>query len=238
MGKSIFLLVFLSVSLFVNAQIGGNSASKLANYCTNPVGVNQIEFEPAFAIVSRSFVDSSFFDNSLGFRLTYGAFKNFETGISFPVGMSALQWGGKYRFIDKKFISLAVMGGINFDFSTPDFLSEIGVGGVATLQYSENFSSDVNISYMRNFNFGLIKNQIFMGIDNGIYVGNIQYILGINYQNLGLEDFYSENIFLSPGITIEPANSFLLVLSLPVSVYQNNDLKSVGFNFALTITLD
>jgi hypothetical protein len=76
-------------------------------------------------------------------------------------------------------------------------------------------------------------NSFFCGIDNGIYIGDIQYVIGFNYQSF----FQSSNLYLSPGVSIEPADNFLMVISFPFSIYRKNIEKDMNFGFALTISI-
>lgn len=250
MKKTIYIFfILISFSNFSFSQIGGISASKLMTLCTNPVAPKTIEFEPSFTINSNLKVwddnhqlcnySGQVTDNSFGFRFTYGIIDNLETGISIPVDVSSIQWGAKYRLINKNVFSFALISGINMDFQSNSGNTKIGMGGVSSFQFSDNFSTDLDIQFMKNFsNQGLI-NQIFIDLDNGLYIGQVQYIIGINYIQKQLNtEIISNNLYLNPGVTIEPANNFLMVLSFPFSVYGKNDIKTIGFSFALTITIN
>ncbi len=243
----IFVISFIAINSY--SQIGGISASKLATVCTSPVAPKKIEFEPSFSVnrnpkywndrhiaVAENNISNS---GSFGFRFTYGVMKNLETGFSLPSDASSLQWGLKYRFYNADLISFAFISGANFDFHTDTMLSELGVGAVTTLQYTKNFSTDIDIHLIDGVHQRGVFNQFILGIDNGFYIGYIQYILGINYfYRILANTSISNNLYLSPGVTIEPAKNFLMVLSFPISVYGTNDMKDYGFSFALTITID
>ena len=243
----IFVISFVITSAY--SQIGGISASKLATICTSPVAPRKIEFEPSFSvnrnpkywndrhisIIEKNISNKGSFD----FRFTYGVIKNLEAGFSLPSDASSLQWGAKYRFYNAKFLSFALISGANFDFHTDTTLSEVGIGGVTTLQYTKNISTDIDIHLIDGFRRRGLLNEFIVGIDNGIYIGYIQYIIGINYfYKILADNKISNNLYLNPGVTIEPAKNFLMVFSFPISVYGTNDQKNHGFSFALTITLD
>ncbi len=238
MKKSLFVILFTVIVISLKAQIGGLSASKLANYNTSPVALHTIEFEPAFAINRTEIADTALFGNSFGFRFTYGLSKNIESGFVVPVDVSCLQYGIKYKIFQSKKISAALMSGVNFDFTRKNYLKNLGLGSIVTLDYTDKISSDFNLAFVDDFNGQGFDYQVLAGADNGVYIGNVQYILGLNYLYLRQKNNFSQNLFLSPGITVEPAHNFLFVISLPVSVYRKNDVFSSGFTFALTITID
>jgi hypothetical protein len=116
-------------------------------------------------------------------------------------------------------------------------LQSAGIGSIFTVDYTDKISSDFNAGYLLDL-LQLSDNQYFIGIDNGLYIGNVQYILGLNYLQSQKDKKISENLFLSPGITVEPAKNFLFVLSMPISVYRKNDFLTKSFTFALTITIN
>jgi hypothetical protein len=239
---SIFFIYFLNIT---NAQIGGISASKLATYCTSTVPENTIEFEPSFSISKQigywlqnhrlNSYDSSF-NNEFDFRFTYGINKKIETGIILPNNVSSLNWAIKYRPIEKNFFSLAFIYGINFDFTKKNCLSQTGIGIISTLQYNKNLSTDIDIQIAKNLYSD--SYDFFFNMDNGIYIGNIQYICGINYMKTMKKHIEIENLFLNPGLTIEPAKNFLMVISTPISIFGKNYEQTISFSFALTISID
>jgi len=234
----IFIIFCFSISLY--SQIGGLSASKLNTITAESVAKNQIEFEPAFSITAtKGFgynrFDSPIYNNSFGFRFTYGAFKNTEFGFSVPFDMSNFQFGSKFMFFSKDQISSAFFGGLNIDFSTTIPEYQAGGGVILSTQNSEIFSTDLQIGYIYSFH-EYNPNGFYVNMDNGVYIGKIQYILGANFlKNIDLISNYE--LWLTPGITIEPAKNFLLVLMYPFTVWGDYYYTRRSFNFALTITL-
>ena len=245
---TIAVISFLTINIY--AQIGGLSASKLATICTSTVPTSTIEFEPSINIsgatnkwnsnYSSSSLDTSILSNEFGFRFTYGLFDKIETGFALPIDVSRIQWGLKYNFFNKNKLSFGSIVGLNLDFSNQTILTEGGVGLVSTYQYNENLSTDFDVHLLKTFpanNENTMK-SFFVGLDNGLYVGDIQYIIGVNYQYAEFDNVVSQNLYLSPGITVETAENFLCVFSLPLSVYGKNDYQFVNFSFALTISID
>jgi len=266
MKKTIFFLLFVLASAKLFSQVGGLSASKLFTLCTQPVPVSTIEFEPNFGFSYANWqwdrhgnakpifqtADSTNIASGLAFRMTYGVVKNLEIGVSFPADFSETLWGAKYRFLNAEKISFAALAGANVPLGNRTYnqkhkqhneLVSFVAGAVFSFQANEKMSIDADVQYQfpsQNLQDEL-KNSIFVNADVGYFVKEgIQAVLGFNYFSSQYADnqLNSDLLFVNPGITIETAKNFILVMSLPVNVFGKNIEKSIGFSLALTIVID
>ncbi len=118
------------------------------------------------------------------------------------------------------------------------------VGGIImTYEFSDKFSLDFNAQYQKHFNTSDAgHNQgIFIGTDIGYYaIENVSFIMGSSYSYFthGTEDNNAHLFTLNPGIAIEKAENFILVMNAPFDVFGKNEFKTFGFGLALTIILD
>ena len=238
------ILFFLGVFVFssLNAQIGGLSASKLNTLSATTVERYKMEFEPSIGIEreirafhSGALTRDTTLLKSFNYRFTYGMAKNIEVGVSLPNDLSETSLGVKYNFHSTDKYKLAVLAGANLSLDNYVSMTQLAAGFIATIQYNENASTDVELGYVYNISKP-DESSVFLNIDNGVYVGNIQYILGFN--SLFVPDHrVVSQIWIVPGVTIEPARQFLIVLSYSHSIL-DSDIISQGVSFALTITLD
>ena len=58
------------------------------------------------------------------------------------------------------------------------------------------------------------------------------------YKDLDDSNNSSQLFTLNPGIAIEKAENFILVINSPFDLFGKNEYKTVGFGLALTIILD
>lgn len=241
--KRIILLSILLITFSISkAQIGGLSASKLNTLSATTVELHKIEFEPSIAVErDLRFVPGmvstrdTALERSFNFRFTYGASKRMEAGFSVPVDVSSSSFGLKYIMLSTKKLILSGIAGANFDLDSKVSLSSFGAGLVLTDQYTDNFSSDYELVYLRNLQ-APAKSGIFFNMGHGIYFGSWQYVIGINSIIIPGNARESQ-VWLTPGVTIEPAEHFLMVITYSHSLLKT-DLRSQGLSFALTITLD
>ena len=266
--KNIILLFsLLAVSYSTNAQIGGLSASKLATLCTETVPAKSIEFEPLFTInftenawdnAGNNFSifpqnDSINISSSFGFRFTYGVVDNLETGISVPIDMSSIQYGIKYQIpLSNQDVRFGVMTGFNAPLgnktiskksNTINESASIVAGIINTYHISEKLCVDTDIQYQvfTRKTLDYHKCNIFVNSDIGYFVGkDVQLVLGFNYfytdNNNHLLDEYK--LTINPGLTIERAKNFILVLNFPYDLKGKNTQQSFGCGMALTILID
>ncbi len=267
MKKISFILAILLISTSgIYAQVGGLSASKLGTLCTDVVPTNTIEFEPFFGYVtSTQFFDqdgslqdlflssdSIQFFSSAGFRFSYGLAENLEVGISMPVDVSTVSFGAKYKLPLEGNLTLGVLAGYNSIVGNDVYVrknathesTSSAVGGIImTYEFSDKFSLDFNAQYQKHINETVDgHNQgIYLGTDIGYYfLENINFIIGTSYSynEYDISDNNAHLFTLNPGIAIEKAENFILVLNSPVDLFGKNEFQSIGFGLALTIILD
>ncbi|OQX97327.1 MAG: hypothetical protein B6I20_12855 [Bacteroidetes bacterium 4572_117] len=266
MKKIIFSVGLFFVINSVFAQVGGLSASKLGTLCTETVPAQTIEFEPFFSFASSSRVfdkkgdvqnlfatnDSSQFFSEPGFRFSYGLMKNLEVGVSIPTDISTVSFGAKYKLPFKGKLTFGLLVGYNSIVGNDIYVrrnaahetsSSIGGGIILTYEFSDKFSCDFNAQYHKHLNktsAGHDQGMCF-STDFGYYfIENVNFIIGMNYFFEDYEVFEDNSrlFTFNPGIAIEKAENFILVLNSPIDLFGKNEYKSVGFGLALTIILD
>ncbi len=267
MKKSIIVIITLLISNYTQAQVGGLSASKLSALCAETVPNKTIEFEPALGfnfsnkawnksarIISVFPENDSLLINSyMGFRLSYGLLKNMETGISFPVDMSSIQFGLKYKIpVEYEKLQFGLLAGVNF-FTGNRVIKKKGnsinntcnfvTGIIISYQVAEKLSIDFNAQY-QHLTRNVIENHnhdILLNTDIAYFINNgLQLVMGLNYiqsdYNTDNYDFY--RLTINPGLTIEQAENFILVLNFPYDTVGKNINKSIGIAMALTIMIN
>ena len=112
-----------------------------------------------------------------------------------------------------------------------------------TYEVSDKFSMDFNAQYQKHVDITAEgHNQgVFISSDFGYYaIEDVNFIMGMQY-NFKEYDAYENNshlFTLNPGIAIEKAENFILVLNVPIDLFGKNEYQTVGFGLALTIILD
>ena len=82
------------------------------------------------------------------------------------------------------------------------------------------------------------QQDYFINTDLGYYIINkIQLVSGFNFSFTD-GDITQYQLIFNPGVTIEKANNFILVMQLPYAVSGKNTYQSSGFGMALTIMID
>lgn len=241
--KSVFISFIIVIMAYIaQAQIGGLSASKLNTLSATVVDVRKIEFEPSFSIVrdihlvhTNVFLQDTSLLKSFNFRFTYGATPNLEFGFYMPVSMSDVALGLKYLFLSKQKIFMSFITGFNLSLDSVIGLNNYGAGLVTTLQYNKDLSSDFQLAYVQNHQ-DPIHSGLFFNMDHGLYIGKIQYVIGLNSMIIPF-DFEFSQVWITPGVTIETGKQFIMVLSYNYSILKT-DIRSQGVSFALTITLE
>ena len=261
------ILLFIIISDNIFSQVGGISNAKINALSFQTVSQNNMEFEPFFGVVYEnkawdqdgnlgnifSDADSASLNSELGFRFTYGVYKNIEAGFSLPADGSGLSFGMKYQLPVKTKMGIAAIFGFNSQSfngfynrksNNPEDIPRIAGGFVVSYPVNEKFGLDADLqmeSYIRE-DEQLHKQLIFFNADAGYYLldKQIQPSLGVSYLHSGFEDSgqNSELFVLHAGATIEPAENFVLILYSPLALAGKNTNKYVAFNFALTVTID
>jgi hypothetical protein len=264
--KNVLLFaVILVASGNVFSQIGGLSGSKLISYCVDVVDDKKIEFEPVFYHFASSKywnADGELHDlystpdsirkaTGMGFRFTYGMFDKLEVGMAFSTDMEMGAFGIRYIVLQKKKSALALMGGLNLPLGNSTFDKRIrlaentlstGLGAVATFDFTQNLSLDVNAQYMFFLSETVDndKGKLIFSADLGYYVFNhtLQLVGAAGFSSIKNGEGNHSVLTLNPGFTVETAKNFIIVMGFPFDVYGTNEAKNRGFTFALTITLD
>jgi len=265
--KKIILLLILFVSTnSLYAQVGGLSASKLGTYCTETVPAQNIEFEPFFSYAATNHYfdkngniqdlfeteDSVQFFSSFGFRFSYGLFKDFEIGVVTPIDISRVSFGAKYKLPFGNKLTYGVMFGYNSVIGNAVYVkrnaahestSAFAGGIIMTYEANSRFGLDINAQYQKHINTTVDGHSegVYASMDMGYYlIQDVSFILGMNYfyKKYDTHENNSNLFTLSPGITIEKAKNFILVISAPLDVMGKNEYKTSGFSLALTILLD
>ncbi len=240
------------------AQIGGLSAGKLRTFGTATVPVNAIEFEPSLGICMYKSAfsqhgdlypafdnkDSLSFENQLAFRFSYGLFKNAEIGVLVPQDVSALQTGIKYKIFAHNKSSFGLMGGLNLAFNNRIHKDEIMAYSSGLIySFDGNFLLDMNAQMQRSITSDNANshNHYYFSADAGYYLkNNIQLVSGLYFhQNKypSAEDNQQSLTFM-PGITIEKAENFILVLNYSCDIFGKNIQQAHGLGIALIIMID
>jgi len=201
--------------------------------------------------------DSISNESELGFRMTYGVVEGLEIGVYVPTGAESFSLGAKYNFLSKNKYGIAAILGYNMVLnntrSKENVLyeeSDLLAGGLAaTLRFSEKFSIDIDgqcqLSTVNTSKDHEI--DLFFDLDIGYYIVPwLQPVLGTNFGHGSfnmLDPLTNENMDvgsfdLNFGMTIEPAEQFLIVLNSPLTLAGKNTDKTYGFGFALTVTLE
>ncbi|MCF6242429.1 MAG: transporter [Bacteroidales bacterium] len=267
MNKTIIIILILIVSNLTQAQVGGLSASKLAALCVETVPNKSIEFEPAIGFnfsgkawnKSGSIVsvfpgnDSMIVDSYMGFRLTYGIFKNMEAGLAFPVSMGSVQLGVKYKLpFEYEQLKLGLLAGGNFltgnrvitkKGNSINNTGSFVTGIIVSYQLTRKLGMDFNLQY-QHLTRNVIENHnhdILLNTDIGYFINNdLQFVMGINYirSDYNVDDFDFYKLTLNPGLTIESAKNFILVVNFPFDTFGKNSTKFMEISLALTIMLN
>lgn len=266
MKKIIFFSVCAFFLNNARAQVGGISDSKLGTICTEAISKNTIEFESAFGTTQTNQYwdkngklfdtyqtsDSMELNSDLGFRFTYGAFENFEIGIALPADVSAVSWGMKYKFLSLDKLSFGAMFGLNTIFGNTVYNKSVktiertptyAAGLASTYQINDDLSVDCDVQYQAFTQKIQEKhtNDLFINLGVGYFIkGIVQPIIELNYgaSNFDNSDVNLALLTLNPGVTIETAERFMIVLNTPIDISGKNTDKTTGLGFALTIMLD
>lgn len=263
---SLLLFIFCVSTLKLQAQVGGISASKLATICCQTVPLKSIEFEPAIGFNYSSQYwnnkrvlktiyntsDSVNINSELAFRFTYGLFKNFEIGLRTAFDLSLISWGIKYNFKLSPFSRIAFVFGSNIPAGNGTFvkgsneienITSLAGGIVYSTKLYPKLAFDFDMQMQKYIRTSSIQHKAdyFINNDWGYWVTDeLQLVAGVNYANSFFED-ETKNIMLltfNPGITIETASNFLIVLNVPFDILGKNADKTVGLGMALTIMID
>ena len=256
---SFIFTLFYSLNSF--SQIGGVSASKISAINYLPIPEKTVEFEPTINL----FNSSSFFDNNgntisidtatassaLNWRITYGVTENFEVAVGFPSNMQGGNASMKTYLFQKDILHVGAMLGFYFPWGnrtydknnlTVNDIGNYGFGLISSLEWNDKNSTDINVQVQNNFqaNDQLPTNTYFINIDHGLYSknGKVLWIMGSGYQYAKLNEQIQSKLTLYPGVALEHAENFILVLATSFDVAGKNNSKNIGFGMSLTTMID
>lgn len=77
---------------------------------------------------------------------------------------------------------------------------------------------------------------IYLNADVGCYVvdDEIQLVLGAGYQTSVIDDFWTANLFLESGISMELSNNFDVVLGVTQSIWGQNSQRTTAIGLSFT----
>jgi len=258
--KIIIFILSLFISIVSYGQIGGLSASKLASFSVGTVPSHKIEFEPSFShLRSKTYWDNNgnktniFSTNdsvrnisAMSFRFTYGITDNLEFGVNVSPDVSMSNWGLRYVIHNGEDFGIAAITGMNIPLGNQTIdkrtrlaenILSIGLGGVMTYNFNENFSADFTAQYQLHLEEAQHhdKNSIFLNFDIGYYIlkHQLQFATAFAYRTVQ-DDFGGHNVFsITPGVTIETGETFIIVLYAPFDIIGKNEVENHGFGFAI-----
>lgn len=267
MNKIYVLLLLLAIPFVkVDGQVKGLSASKLVALSASTVALNHLEFEPSFSFFRAEnrwnsygkkeqlyqSADSVLLSKELGFRFTYGLGEKTEIGSYICSDAGTVAISAKHRFVEKTGLMVAAFGGGSLYTSNEIYERNVcseengmatSLGAVSSFSISPKWSSDADFQVQQIFNdhwnsrcFGLFSN-----VDVSYRPKeSLQLIASFNYfYGKKKDEKYTVNRFsITPGITIETASQFIVVVSFPNDVLGRNMEAFKGISFALTIMLN
>ena len=264
--KIFFLILgIILISKNIIAQIGGISGSKISAVCVDVVDDKKVEFEPSISYSTSKYfwdnsgvlkniynsADSSNNFTGMNFRGTYGLWDKLEFGGSISTELLLSNLGLRYVIVQNKKFGFAAITGANIPLGNKPIDKSIkttqntisaGLGFVMSVQFNKNLSLDFNAQGQSFLKETVEKNKgsYYLNADVGYYLfaHKLQPIIGFGYQNSKFENFNNNLLTIYPGLTIETGKNYILVLSYPFDVYGKNVEKSLGINFALTLTFE
>jgi len=259
------IIIAISISFNLSAQIGGLSASKFGSLTVDVVDNKKIEFEPGFfhARSSQHWDNNGDLQNYYStsdsikaitgfyFRFTYGLWDKVEIGVALSTDLAMSQWGIRYAFLQKEKYGLALISGVNIPLGNRTIdqrvratgnLMQAGLGLVGSYSFTENFSFDLTSQYVHFLQESEDNDQggIYLNADLGYYIldHQLQFVVGTAFHSLSNDVGNHQALTINPGVTIETGDNYIIVLSVPFDVYGKREGKNVGFNFGLTLTFD
>ncbi len=260
-GKVLLCLLISFSSLICKAQIQGISASKLISMSSDAIDKNTFEFEPAFGYLKyRKYWDekgklhdvpgdSVYYESELAFRFTYSVAEGLEIGATIPANVSRMYFGTKYcrEFSDK--FNAGLMAGVNLPVGTGGYHTTIrpyeqaqrlGVGLIFSYQpnYKLSFDANIELQEITGKTIEGYKESFMYKMDAGLFVNEwLQPVMAFSASHNHFDGYETNRFTFYTGCTIEPADNFLMVLTLPFDISGRNANKLSGFVFALTVSL-
>ncbi len=251
--KVTFGFISLLFTLQIQAQIGGIAGTKINSFNGLAISKGALEFEPTLTH-SRSNgqwddngdysknQDLTTLNTQLQWRFSYGIFENIGVGATIDNQLSYASIGARYSAFDKEKWSLSLLTGANTSLGNSIFPSDIfkvqwamGFGSTFII----NGQSDVDFSYLITTGNNNISIGHFPTIEYGYRTKkNIVWIAGVGYQYTNVFQSSQSKWTFYPGVSIESANNFVLVLSIPIDYLGRNMAKTRTVNMTITALLD
>ncbi len=256
-GLFLFTLLILKGTSY--GQVTGLSNSMVGVLSTDSVEPGQFEFEAAFDVQkSRDFVnlageetslDGVLLSSGMGVRMTAGFDYGIEVGLSFPVDVSSVGGGIKWRFLSNGKKALAFIGGVELITESGFISSDSSQGGSYTGGIIFGYSSGKKMSLDADFSMTSYTSD-GLGIPDRSFV----YDLGIGYMltealqavveiavsnssftNSGYDNSKST---LTSGYTFKINDAMLVVMGIQFDLKATNDYKGYTFLSGFTFTID
>jgi len=258
----IFLLISISFSTQVYAQIAGVSPTKINAINHTPIPKGTAEFEPNYGYTSFhefwdnngdlnnifSTSDSIQVETSVSFRMAYAFTDNLEFGSFIANDFS--NWSLKYKTFENENIGLGVIAGLNLPFGNiiknksekqSDQIANYALGVVGSFQLSAQASIDFNLQRQDYFSSHqeLPNHDWFYYLDYGHYVANdgIQLMSGLSYQISPFEEFKQTKLTYYPGVAFEMTDNFVVAINGAFDIAGRNTEKTNGIAIAWTMPL-
>jgi hypothetical protein len=265
MKKNLILASFLLICLQSWSQIAGVSNDKLVVVNPGAIATRSFEFEPGFGYIwsTKSFDNNgSLVDikpggdsiqvlQALAFRFTYGFAKNFEIGTTITSDLNTFALGIKYTFLEKEKNVMGAFLGTTFSNESDFVLRNTGVfgktasvvGGLAYMAiFSNKLSMDVDVQYQNIFdNNQSYSDDIFTAAEIGYrFPKHVQLIggFGFRYNHFKTDRPDAWLLTFNPGITVNPGETFVMIVNVPFDIAGRNTDRFNGFTFTLTIGLN
>ena len=257
--SALILITLLTLEGISYGQVAGLSNSKVGVLSTDGVAPGQFEFEAAFDVQkSRDFVtlagektslNGVLLSSGMGVRMTAGFDHGIEAGLSFPVDVSSVGGGIKWKFLTNGTKSLAFIGGVELITESGFISSDSSQRGSYTGGIIFGYSNGKKMSYDADFSMtsytsdGLgIPNRSFV-YDLGIgymVTDALQTVIEISFSNSYFTDSEYDNSIstLTSGYTFKINDAMLVVMGVQFDFKATNNYKGNTFLAGFTFTID
>ena len=256
---ALFLFTLLILMGTSYSQVAGLSNSKVEVLSTDSVEPGQFEFEAAFDVQkSREFVsqggektslDGVLLSSGMGMRMTAGFEYGIEAGLSFPVDVSSVGGGIKWRFLSNGKKSLAFIGGVELITESGFISSDSSQGGSYTGGIIVGYNSGKKMSFDADFSLtsytsdGLGIPDRLLVYDLGIgymLTEALQTVLEIAVSNSSFtnSEYDNSKSILTSGYTFKINDAMLVVMGIQFDLKATNDYKGYTFLSGFTFTID
>ena len=262
--KSLLLSLLLPLTFFIlngtsHGQVTGLSNSMVGVLSTETVEPGQFEFEAAFDVQkSGDFVnlageetslDGVLLSSGMGMRMTVGFDHGIEVGLSFPVDVSSVGGGIKWRFLSNGKKSLAFIGGVELITESGFISSDSSLGGSYTGGMIFGYSSGKKMSFDADFSMTSYTSDALGNPDRSIvYDVGVGYMLtealltvveiAVSSSSFTNSDYDNSKRTLTAGYTFKVNDAMLAVMGIQFDIKATNDYKGKTFLSGFTFTID